>query len=1475
MVGSVRLNLDSGAHIQPENGAPYALFGDSGGNFAPWSVSGVPVLGLHTLTSTPYPSRNLGGTPGTPLTISFNVINGTAPALNFNPVSATFAAVEGSTLPQTLSVALGASSGAADFALDVPGSPAWLSVAPLLGTTPGSIDVTVNPTGLAPGTYNATIDATAAGFVSASLPVTLNVVAVSEPDHVRLAWTAEPSTTLTVAWRTQQPGTPSSVEYRVSGDTTWIPATGAVRPSGTAGTLHEALLSGLTPAILYEYRVSHDNGGFSQVYSARTAPAPGPADFDLVFVADTGLVGRLDGLATGTQQVIDEIAALNPNFVLLGGDYAYFKTDNRFSTLDGAIDAWFDQVEPFSSSSPLMPTYGNHELSPGQGELYAPWASRFPTPDGFDGRRLYSFDVGDAHFISIAAWEDNNTVPASYVTWIEQDILAAKAAGKTWIIPYFHQALFADGTNHPSNTGLRLQLGSLFEAHNIDLVLTAHDQAYERTYPLSGIGTTDTPTTTAVDCFTRAEGVTFAKISPGGKLSNISGSFSPFGSTTAPSWTAVRNNQLHNFARLTFTATGNLRFEAFGVVGDGTTPVVIDSFEYRSSEPCPVPLEATPGSLTFTHLIGDQAPVAQNVTVSTFDGSASGVTVTVPQGAPWLSVTPLSGPAPLVLQVSVDPATLTEGPYTATVTTSAPGHLDGSFDVTLNVVDGTPWLVFSPVAANLSAVEGGPAFTSPASVFPVSGVADVTLFTPLLDTWLTVLPTGGLSPLPFDLMVDPTGLVPGSYFSTVTASATGFGTAVLPVSLVVTPSHPYRIVFSNSPNRSAPAQLDGAVVNGNIYAFTTPDTTPGPDPDVDIVWFYLDDPTMLGSADQVENNPPYDLAGGSSSRPNPFDTTSLIDGQHSITAKLILFDLSAIVVHADFWVANNQPALVLTPPSVSLAADLNGLPAATQTQVTTPGPVASVVVDKPAGATWLTVTPLIGETPLTLSVSANPFGLTAGIYTAIVDVAASGFSPASLSVTFEVVDNTPRLAFSASALTFNVDEGGSTPNQAVTLTAVGGNVDFTLAIPGTPSWLAITPETGITPVSPSLAITAGGLAPGTYTAVITATTTAPGVAGDSLDVTLIVRAVSAYFAGDSVADTAVSIDGVNWYVNGVVTYPGRVWVNPDSGLSRNIEGLMMNSRMASGVFDDTDGTIDPVMSPWDPRGNTEDFIAQMQSWRDHGLLAFNVNLQGAALTGLAASSYKTNPYGANGRKAFDDWNAGLSTPESEFLRRLGSIIRHADDLGMVVEVGLFHGRQDHRLQNEAAVLAAVDTTVDWILANGWTNVIIEAVNESSLFVNGVSAFEHEILRSDRVVELLERIKQRSSGPAGAHLPEGRLLVSVSGHGGFIPPDAWITASDYVIWHGNGHSAGATNTALSTLHNKSIYLANPKPIYINEHGDDQYFPALDVALSKHISWGYHNKPAYQDLDPETDTTRWTIGRAPDWWSLLSQITGISP
>jgi hypothetical protein len=357
-----------------------------------------------------------------------------------------------------------------------------------------------------------------------------------------------------------------------------------------------------------------------------------------------------------------------------------------------------------------------------------------------------------------------------------------------------------------------------------------------------------------------------------------------------------------------------------------------------------------------------------------------------------------------------------------------------------------------------------------------------------------------------------------------------------------------------------------------------------------------------------------------------------------------------------------------------------------------------------------------------------------------------------------------------------------------------------------------------------------------------------------------------YFAGDDDADTSVSINGEDFQVNGQFTYPGRVWDSND------IEGLLLNSRMVNGVYDDMDGSPPSGMLPWDPLENTLDYIANMDDWRSQGLAALGINFQGGSnrcndLFGDNQNAVvDNNPFGANGTKAFADWNNGIDSPESRYLARMGSIIRRADDLGMVVILGFFYFGQDDEIQDEAAVQAGVDAATDWVLENGWTNVLIEINNESNI------NYDHTNLQPDNVSDLIQRVQQRSSGAAGAHLPEGRLLVSTSGGGGYDPPDEWIQVSDFVLLHGNSLNSSGVHSLVDGVRGENVWQTNPKPIIFNE--DSTSLSNFQAAVEEHASWGYYDNNGYQCQFDNNDSARWTLAKATEdgYWPMVAEISG---
>ena len=84
----------------------------------------------------------------------------------------------------------------------------------------------------------------------------------------------------------------------------------------------------------------------------------------------------------------------------------------------------------------------------------------------------------------------------------------------------------------------------------------------------------------------------------------------------------------------------------------------------------------------------------------------------------------------------------------------------------------------------------------------------------------------------------------------------------------------------------------------------------------------------------------------------------------------------------------------------------------------------------------------------------------------------------------------------------------------------------------------------------------------------------------------------------------------------------------------------------------------------------------MPEWRRHGLLAFTLNLQGGSPQGYSQAAAVAQ--------------LGASTPTARSRpstwRGCERILDQADELGMVVILGLFYFGQDERLKDEAAVI---------------------------------------------------------------------------------------------------------------------------------------------------------------------------------------------
>jgi hypothetical protein len=342
------------------------------------------------------------------------------------------------------------------------------------------------------------------------------------------------------------------------------------------------------------------------------------------------------------------------------------------------------------------------------------------------------------------------------------------------------------------------------------------------------------------------------------------------------------------------------------------------------------------------------------------------------------------------------------------------------------------------------------------------------------------------------------------------------------------------------------------------------------------------------------------------------------------------------------------------------------------------------------------------------------------------------------------------------------------------------------------------------------------------------------------------------------AETVVSIVGEDFHINGKPTYEGRTWKG------HRIEGLLMNSRMVQGIFDDLNPeTVGlwayPDTGKWDAERNVGEFIAAMPEWRAHGLLAFTLCLQGGSPQGYSNQQpWHNSAFERDGSLRHD------------FMARAERILKKADELGMVVIFSYYYFGQDERLKDEEAVKRGVDNATQWILGKGSRNVIVEVNNECN-----VSKYDHEILKPKRVHELIDRVKSQTKDGR-------RLLVGTSYGGGTVPKENVVRASDFLLMHGNGVKE-PTRISDMVRQARAVPGYRAMPILFNEddHFDfDQPTNNFISAVSERAGWGYFDyrrsgdakmkfSEGYQSVPVD-----WSIqhDRKRGFFNLLKEITG---
>lgn len=357
---------------------------------------------------------------------------------------------------------------------------------PTVNTATAYDTVSLSPALFVAGTNSLAVEVHQAAITSSDIVLDLELIggplAVSRGPYLQM----NSDSAITIRWRTN-----AASDSRV-----WLGATStSLTPAmsdATTTTEHELRITGLQPDTQYFYAVGSSGGqleGADADHYFFTSPTPGTDKPTRLWV-----LGDC-GTANANQTAVRDAYYNSPsyqynNLVLLLGDNAYdVGSDSEYQS------AIFDMYPAVLRQSPVWSCLGNHETAQATGGSYNIAyfdLFTFPTLHECGGytsntERYFSWNFGNVHFISLDSQTTNTTLRNSMLAWLQNDLAAVTAR---WTIALWHHPPYTHGSHNSDSEAqlvwMRENILPVLESNGVDLVLSGHSHAYERSYLLDG-----------------------------------------------------------------------------------------------------------------------------------------------------------------------------------------------------------------------------------------------------------------------------------------------------------------------------------------------------------------------------------------------------------------------------------------------------------------------------------------------------------------------------------------------------------------------------------------------------------------------------------------------------------------------------------------------------------------------------------------------------------------------------------------------------------------------------------------------------------------------------------------------------------------------------------------------------------------------------------------------------------------------------
>jgi uncharacterized protein (TIGR03437 family) len=981
---------------------------------------------------------------------------------------------QGAVTSQQLTVS--SSSGAVPFSIftNTTGNVQWLKVngqTVFTGTTPVTVTVTADPTGLNPGSYTSTLSVVSAGnTVAVSVTFTVSTIGVS-PSSI----TFTPYTVGGALPPPQSIALSGTGSFTAAASTTtggqWLSVTptSSAAPGAVTVSLNAAVVTGLALGA-YQGAITITPTGTGNTpivvpVTLTVVPTP-PVTVNPATLVFNVQQGGSNNIATQTVTI-----ASTPGQAMNFGVQSSVSSGPNWITANPASGA----TDPTTGTAQVTIGYSLANLTVGNtynGTIIVftpggtPVQTNIPVTLNYSASPLLNVPTNTLNFL----YELAGTAPADQTVTVTSTNAAlvtytiTQSANSSWLVVPNSGSTAAPFTVHVNPAGLapgtynatiNVTGANSTTAQQVPVVLKVGNDPFissnvaAMSFPFQ-IGQ-QAPASQSLQ-LTSSNGeqlnytATAATTNCGTSWLQLNGASTPVnGSTSAPAPIAV-----------TIVTTGLTAGTCTGAIN--VTGTVASTGAAAVNSPLSIPvtvvvdnkplLVTAPASLSFTAPVNGPSPAPQTVTLSSTSGSdVLNYTLTsVNQGgapATWLSASPTQGSASTgsALSVIVFSTALPAGTYKGSVVLTVTGaggaavaNSPITIPVTYQVTSGS--ITLSATTLNFTYAVGA-ASPAPQTVTIGSSTSTQLVFSAVAATsatpWLSVTPTSGTTGTAANLTVSVDGTkltAPGTYNGTITVTSPGAGNspAVINVTVTVaagTISAPTTTLsFVQASGGGAPATQTIAVTGTPAaLAFTvTTSTTPAGG-----TWL---------SATPASGNTPGNVSVS-------VNAGSLAVGQY--TGQVIITSTGAtgspIMVPVVLNVVTPSTATV-SPTSLNFIYVVGqAVPAAQTLTVNSPSAIPITAAVSVAGGvgTWLTVTPMTSNAPASLSVSVQPQNLTASTtpYSGTITIT-SPFLTTPLTVPVSLtVTNIPKPVIAAIGNAGSYATGPVAPGENVVIFGTG------------------------------------------------------------------------------------------------------------------------------------------------------------------------------------------------------------------------------------------------------------------------------------------------------------------------------------------------------------------------------------------------------------------------------------------------------